>query len=205
MQAGQMVAAVYRRTGYAQDDGLVTPDRVLEGINEGLQNIASERDWPWLMTSATFSSVAGTATYAPPADWAKTVRLIDAFGEPLERWDAAQLEDLFGLDQGEPARFAVNDEVLVLRPIPSAVRVYTHEYVRFEKTLVADTETPYLPARFHAAAVVLGEAAAHETGRNTDRAEAAMKRYEQWRSRMLDDSRRTRGPQRARVRDGSAF
>ena len=206
MNAGQMVERVYLRSGYPKDDPLVTPEAVLSAVNEALGAIAAERDWPYLQTSTTFASVVGTATYALPASYNRTRRLLNANGDPLERADARQLEETFGLDRGQPGYFAVDNELLVLRPIPDAVVTYTHFYVRVEKVMTADTETPYLPAQFHDGAVALAESIAFEIGRDEKRAEKAKDRYEKlWRPRMIDDARRTRGPLRPRIRSGSAF
>jgi hypothetical protein len=127
-------------------------------------------------------------------------------GEGLERYDAAQLEQMYGLTEGTPFAFAIDLDLVVLRPIPNSVVTYTHFYVRVEKTLTSDLESFYLPAQYHGAVLALAEAHVHETGRNMERAEAARERYNKvWRTRMLDDSTRARGPLRVRIRPGSAF
>lgn len=206
MNAGQMVNAVYRRSGYPTDDPLVTPEVVLDAVNEALRLIAAERDWPWLQASTTFSTTAGDATYALPSSYMRTRRIVDPDTEPLERYDARQLEELYGEDGGEPVAFAIDGEEIILRPIPNGARTYTHYYVRTERTLTADTEDPYLPSQFHDAAVALAESLVHDVGRDPKRAEAARDRYEKlWRPRMLDDARRARGTLRPRIRPGSAF
>lgn len=206
MNAGELVAAVYDSTGYRPDDGLVTPDVVLRGVNRALRAVAAERDWPWLQASTSLAVVAATVTYALPADYVRTRRLVNDDGVPLERADARQLEDEFGEETGDPSWFAVDGELLVLRPIATRALTYAHFYVRREKVLVGDGETPYLPTEWQDAVVQLAEAYAHRAGRAPDRADEAQKGYDTfWRSRMLDDVRRTRGPLRARVRAGSAL
>lgn len=206
MNLGSMKDAVYALSGYPTDDGLVTPTVVVGAINNALALIAGEADWPWMRTSTTFASVAGTAAYAVPIGWVRTTKITDPDGYPLIEGNARELEDDFGLDVGTPRYWTVDLEQIELRPIPDAVLTYTHHYVRTEKELAADTETPYLPATWHRAVVQLALVDVHEAGRNPERAEAALKRYErEWRSRMLDDRRRMRGAVRPRVRDGSAL
>jgi hypothetical protein len=206
MNLGQMKDSVYRRTGYTSDDPLVTPTLVVEALNEAAALIWAEADWPWASTSTTFNTAAGTATYAVPSDWNRTERIVDPDGYPLERADARQLEDEWGDERGVPRFFAVDNEKIVLRPIPDAVRTYTHEYVRTEKVLAADTEAFILPAQWHLAVVTLAEARVHEAGRNPERAAEAATRYErEWRARMVDERLRFRGGLRPRIRDGSVF
>jgi len=205
-----MADAVYRRTGYPVDDALVTGDVVYQSINEALAFIAAETDWPWLRAQEPLTTVVGTATYAVPSDWIRTDRIVDDDGDPLERVDARQLEDEWGDQRGRPVAWATDvdasgNEVIVLRPIPDAARTFKHFYVRREKVLSSDTEAPYLPSQFHDAVVALAEALVLEVGRDDERAARARARYEQWRSRMLDDRRRSRGPMRIRIREGSAF
>lgn len=208
MNAGEMVNALRRRTGYPVDDPLVTGEALFDALNEALGAIAAETDWPWLRVSTTFSTTAGDRTYATPTSWVRTDRILDPDGDPLERADARQLEDDYGTDRGTPRFWSTSveseTEVILLVPTPDAARTYTHHYVRAEKVLTSDSESPYLPAQFHRAAVALAEAFAHEIGRDAKRAEAARDRYEKvWRPRMLDDRRRSRGPVRPRIREGS--
>lgn len=207
MKYGELVSAVYNLSGYSTDDGLVTPAVVGGAVNEALAEIAAERDWPWLRASATITTVVGTTSYAVPTDWTRTDRIVDATtGEPLERWDAEQLEQMWADDSGLVQAFAVDLEQVVLRPVPDRVRAYTHFYVRVEKTLASDNETPYLPAQFSYAAVALAESRAHEAGRNLDRMQAARDRYNKvWRVRMMDDATRARGPLRISIRPGAAL
>lgn len=206
MRAAQMVDAVYRNTGYTVTDPIVTPAVVMGALSDALALIAAEADWPWLSTSTTFASVIGDPTYSLPTDYARTIRIIDPDGRPLERAEARQLEDEYEDLTGEPLYWTIDQEQVTLRPTPNAVRTYTHVYVRAEKVLYSDNDVPYLPAQWHFAAIQLAEARVHEIGRNPDRAADAERRYEQrWRSRMLDDRRRTRGPMRVRIRPGSQF
>lgn len=210
MNFGQLADAVARRAGYPVDDPLVTADAVKDCVNEALGLIAADADWPWLRASTSFSTTVGDATYAVPSGWVRTDRIVDSGGEPLVRADARQLEDEYGTQRGTPAFWATDvesdAEVIVLRPIPSTVATFTHVFTRTEKVLSSDTEAPYLPAQFHQGVVALAESLVHEVGRDPKRAESARERYEKlWRPRMQDDRRRSRGPLRVRIRDGSAL
>jgi len=201
-----MIAAVYRQSGYPSDDPLVTPDVVLDAVNEALGLIGTEADWPWLRASTTITTAAGDGLYALPSDYARTVYLVDPDGEPIARLDERQLEEDYTDDQGSPEAWAIVGGEVALRPVPDAVLAFSHHYVRTEKVLVEDSDEPYLPVQFHPGAVVLAVSFAHEAGMNEKRADRARDRYEKlWRPRMQDDRRRARGPLRQRIRAGSAF
>lgn len=201
--------AVYRGTGYPTDDQLVTETVIDEAVNSALQLIADEADWPWLHAKATLNTVANTATYAlttVASDLLFVERLTDPNGYPITEREPFELEETYANTPGTPEFFAVSEDNIFFRPIPNAVLAYSLYYVRAEKTLTADTDTPYLPSRYHDAVVAFASGFVHEIGERPERAAASMNRYEKvWRPRMSRAVERTSTPRQMRIRPGSLF
>lgn len=212
MDLAQLRTAVYARLGVDDTDGMMDPTTINGFINDALNEIANERDWPWLQTSETITTTQGVDTYAPgsfnttvplPA-WTATdgLRRGDD-GRTMERMSPTELDDRWDLDQqARPAEWAVYGEKLILRPTPDGVYSILHRYYRAEVELAGDTDTPLLPVEFHPAVAELATFIALRRDRNDPRAQGAETAYAQWVAKMEKRKRRYKTPGRIRVRPG---
>lgn len=204
MNRSQLRDAVYDRLGVDSTDPRLGTQRVDRLLNDALHWIGIEHDWPWLQSSTTFSTSSSTSTYPVPADWLRTRGLRIAEFSPLDVYDPDELDAYWPLStsQSRPEGYAVELDQLVLRPIPDAVYVVTHRYIRQEPDLSNDGQSPLMPVSFHPA---IAEAAAYLLLRRTreeQRASLALSAYNEWRGRMLGYEQRTRNSPRVRIRDG---
>lgn len=194
MNLGQLRVAVDRRTGVAQDRTSCTAT-----INEALQQISTERDWPWMDGTSSFNT-ASVATYALPADWADT-RSLTVAGCRARPISGADGDAFAGFDDGTTLyQYSIGDGDLTLYPTPGVVAV-VHRYVLTEPALAADSDTPLLPAQFHP---VLADLAAHMfLLRMSDKRAADFQvSYDKGLRRIIGSSTRGAGTKRIQVRPG---
>lgn len=198
-----LIAAVRTRAGLPDGDALAAEPAITEMVNEALAAIATERDWPWLETTRSFTTASDTGTYAAASDWVRTRSLKIADRAPLRSVSRAQLDYWYPAtnDTDQPRLYSVSAEQLVLRPIPDGAYTVTEVYYRSEPEL-SGTMTPLMPAWAHYAIVEWATSLLLERTRDEDRAERAMRRAQDWIKRLQDDARRMTAPVGVRVRPG---
>ena len=200
-----MRTAVRTRLGVPAADTFFTDAVLTDLVNEALQAISTEVDWPWLEASTTFSTANGTATYTPTAGWMRTRSLcIDGY-DGMEWRSLTEVREIPTTVTGVPCIFNVNVEQLTLRPVPNGVFTVTHDYIKVEPALALTSDTPLMPAQFHYAIVSLACHLGHLRSGDVNRAVAAMADYQGWLKRMVDNRRRQTGGLRVRVRPGGGF
>lgn len=212
MDLAQLRTAVYARLGTDPTDGMNDPTTIDGFINDALNELSNERDWPWLQTIETIETTSGVDTYTPGSFntqvplpvWSVTDDLSrNSDGRTLERQSRTELDDRWATDyMAEPAEWSIYAEKLVFRPIPDGVYAITHRYYRTELTLVADTDTPLMPVEFHPAIAELATYITLRRDRNDPRAQGAFSAYETWVTKMEKRKRRYKTPGRVRVRPG---
>lgn len=164
-------------------------------INEALQQISTEHDWPWLIEQETFPTVADVSVYGLGPTWRRTISLTLADGAVFEQ---AQVD-------GSTVGFAITSDGLVLSPTPKGAQDVVHRYVKYERNLEDDLDEAYLPDRYVGAVVEL--ACAMALIRTADpRAGAHERVARDWLARMNRESVRTRmASVRIKVRPGHPF
>lgn len=142
----QLRPLVRQRLGLQSNDGRLQDDSLTISINAALAKMATEYNWPWLITHEDFDCVVGQNQYNPPADWVKTMWFKIANFELSSR----QRLDLVKFDTttGRPTMFAVWEQKLWLAPTPDQTYTVTHSYLRSEPVLVDDEDTLLCPDRF---------------------------------------------------------
>lgn len=209
MNLAQIRSRIYSRTGLAPSDPQLTTVAANEFANDAMHMIEAAQDWPWLQKMVTFTTTGGVDTYAsstfaPDGDWLRSRELIVPGDRPMEHYDLWELDSRWPLTTatGRPYEWAIDTDQIVLRPVPDGVYVVNHHYLRTEPDLVADTQSPLMPAKFHAAIAELGAWLALRQDHEEPRAAAALQAYQQWERNMRDDTRRFSSPGRVRVRPG---
>lgn len=210
MNLAALRTAVRTRIGVPAADTFFTDTVLTDLVNEALQAVSAEADWPWLQTSTTISTVAGTGTYTPPADWGQTRALtIDGY-DAMEYRTLPEIREYLSTIRGVPTVYTVSAEAILMRPVPAAVYSVTHDYMKGEPALSGDSDTPLMPSQFHYAIVSFAVHLAHARnneigsyrGAVTGAAAAALQQYQLWLGRMHSQRRRSSGPMRVRVRAG---
>lgn len=206
MNLGELRNFVYSNLGGEDNvdyDANMAVVHINRHVNQALDEISSEHDWPWLDAVETINTVAGTAGYTPVATWLRTKQVRIAEEYPMRLVTLADLETQWpSSDRGMPGIFTIFASQIVFRPIPDAVYVVTHRYTRTEVDLSTDSDTPLMPAQFHSAIVARATVlAARRLGR-WQLANVHTPDVERWSKLMRDDQRRSRGAVRVKVRPG---
>jgi hypothetical protein len=190
--------AIERRSGVALDSRALT-----ELVNEALQAVSTEYDWPWLTGTRTFTTQPDVTTYPMPFD-ANRIRYVTVNGDEITK------RRIIDLDIGR-CGWTVHGDQLVLSPVPSAATPVLVRYHGTESDLASDTDSPALPPEYDHAVIefalmrVADRADESNTAAGQRKAERAQKAYDGWIRRMRRGCQRTAGPIAPRVRPGSAI
>lgn len=132
------------------------------------------KDWPWMRSSTTFSTVAGTTEYSlstmvggGTSDIARLVPGMvlytdsNSYDERLTEWSYNRyiVDDVPQQTQSKPTLFAQDpvDHHLFLNP-PNGVYTITVHYFTLPVALSAVTDTPVMPESFHRLIAYMGAA-----------------------------------------------
>lgn len=200
MNLGQFRVAVNRKTGVAVDQSALN-----EFVNEAVQAVGEERDWPWKDGLQTVTT-DGSAAYALPADWGRT-RTVTVNGYPTRRVNVADGDsyDLGGYVRASEYGYVIESDELVVYPTPPSGQTILHRYVKTEPTLSSDADEPLVESRFHQAVVCYAAALVCERHGDVAKADRHRAEYERWLRRMRDAMSRSQQPSRIRVRPGAGW
>ena len=187
-------------TTLASSRGIQTS--VKDFINKSQRDIInSEVEWPFTIVSTSFTTTASTAEYTPPA----AVKTIDfdtftvqesattaekslsylSFNEYIEHYNEVDTNPN-GDSEGLPRYvYFTPDEKIGLSPVPD-VSTYTVRYYYYatHSDMVAATDTPAIPERFHDVIVNRARYYTHMLRSDTQFSQLALRDYEQGLNRM---------------------
>ena len=162
MNRGQLVTALSSRLGIpTAGDGLLTTASMQDMVQSAARDLASEADWPWLLTSGslTFSTTTGLAT--APTGMVKARELTIggiracyvALGEFL---DAVHVDAYVWTIRGTSVALSV---------IPATAPTAVLWYISGETSFTADADSPLAPDVHHN--VLLARASYHANTRRS--------------------------------------
>jgi hypothetical protein len=201
----ELAQAAALRVGADTEDEWLTVGAFKSFVKAGVRAVEVDLAGPdWLRVVTTFSTVAGSGSYAVPATWAKTISLrLSDDDHHLPYVGRATLDAEYGSplsSSGSPGAWFQEGGFLYLRPVPDSVLTVEHRYVRTETDLSADTDSPLLPARFHDGVVEKACALAAARKGNFTQATWHEKQYERWLATMRNEQSRVTIPPRIRTR-----
>ncbi len=200
----ELITALEDRAELDPNSVLMTAAVKLRLINRALAQVTLEADWPWLRSSASAVSVAGTATLVLPTGWIRSLALTETVtGEPMLRRPVRILDRNTG--RGRPYLYAVDGSVLTLSPTPDAVYTYTHRYLRSEPVLAAG-ETPLMPEVYSQGIIEWAAIKAFQrTQADPAKVTQAVLDYKEWLTRAKDNINQGREMLRIEPREGAWF
>lgn len=143
---------VRSRIALPTDDELVTNSEIDRAINDALQAMAGDFDFPWLQKVTSFVTVAGTQAYALPADLA---RLQVAFsssttinGFVMQARNYAFTANMLSTQPGMPSDFCIIANQVYLTPIPDDIYTVNLLYTTTETALSADGDICLCPEAY---------------------------------------------------------
>ncbi len=198
-------ARLCSRLGIASTDSKFTSAVRTQLINDALQQICLDHDWPWLLTSETISTVAATATYNLPTRHLRTASIVDAtIGRALNKMSLIEMDQVITTYTARPTIYHIG-AVITLRSVPDAVYALTHRYYIAEAALASGSDTPLIPEVFSRGVIEQAAVLAFSEAKDIERSLAADAAYTRWLKRAQDNAMRSREPGRIRVRPGGWF
>lgn len=154
MNATELVDVALDRARSVTSDAMITRDRMLGWLNDGLRRYQGERRWPWLDATSSVPLVADQRRYSLPAGWqiVRWVRCRPATAGLEYQLEQISTEELARLPlnrSGDPTLFAVvSESEFEVWPAPKhSGAVLDLAYTGSEPTLVEspDPNSPLLP------------------------------------------------------------
>lgn len=190
------------RLGVPVADQFFTDDVLDDHINLAADVLDSEQWWPWREAVVTQVILAGGSGFTPPEDWRATRSLFVGSDEIINIAPSDLMLRPVAW-QGRPEVWSIMGNDIEIRPYPDADYTLTHVYYRLRTELIEDDDVLDMPAQY--AGAVVAKAAELLSVREDNRPGAAahLAEYMTWVNRMRRDVRRSTGPIRIRVREGS--
>ena len=175
---------------------------VKDFINKSQRDIInSEVQWPFTIVSASFTTTASTGEYSPPANTktidfdtftvqesattSETTLKYLSFNEYIESLNEADTNPTGDSEALPRFVYQTPDEKIGLSPVPD-VSTYTVRYYYYatQSDMVAATDTPTIPERFHDVIVNRARYYTHMLRSDTQFSQLALRDYEQGLNRM---------------------
>jgi hypothetical protein len=195
-------ARVLIKVGLPSDDAMAPTATLDVCINNGLNKMAADYDWPHLITSETITTVVGTAGYNLPAGHIRTLYIQDTTRGL--NFEGRQRQDLIQYSvtgkTGMSRFYSVVGSTVQLAPAPDTVWALNHVYIRAEPALSNTTDSPLCPE--HYSDVIVCYAASEFCILNKDPSQKGTIDQEiaQWIRRMRDNVHQSAFTMRPRVR-----
>lgn len=123
--------------------------RVVQYINDAQALIASRVDYYIDEATDSISTVAGTATYPFPTDFARMRSLYDSNRNVEIEYASLRMIDNSSQSTGAPAYYAITGANIELWPVPDGIYPLVMRYWKKPAALVNDTDTPVMPEEWH--------------------------------------------------------
>jgi hypothetical protein len=155
MNLGQLRTALTSRLAIAPTgDARLDSTALNAAINRALQDIVSDQDWPWLLTSSSLTLTSGVAAW--PTDAMKFRELV--IGGDRARF--VQLAEFLDTQaDGSDFVWTQQGANVAITPTPTTATTGTLWYIRAEPDLSSDGTSPLLPSAHHQ--VLLARASYH--------------------------------------------
>lgn len=195
MNRGELRKAIHRRSGVDYE-----PAALNEVINDAVQMIGTEGDWPWLERYSSLVLQPGVATYVMPSDWQRT-RSLTLDGEEVPFVSVRDIDDT----KDETIGYSTSGDSFTISPTPTRAGTVKMRYLAAENTLTDDSHSPKMPAQYHGAIVAWCVAELKRRKGDLRAAETYDEVYRNWVKMVRKGITRASGPRRIRVRPGGGI
>ena len=130
--ASELIVRIRNRCNLAVDDARVDDTDLLDFLNASVQDLESERDWPWAEAIEDISVVAGDNTYTPHSSWKSTLSLtcVDPSSVISRRtWKWTRRLSWTDL-RGEPMFYTEHAGTIYVYPVPDSSYTLQHRYIK---------------------------------------------------------------------------
>ena len=132
-----LISQVRNRVNLSSADDRVSDANLLEFVNAAIQDIASQRDWPWNQHVETISVTLDDNTYTPHSLWRTTLSLtLDDPQSTLQKRTWKWTRRIASTDlKGKPAYYTEHAGTIYIFPIPDKAYTLTHRFMMLASNL----------------------------------------------------------------------
>jgi hypothetical protein len=180
-------ASVLLKLGLPSTDGMMTSAALTEAVNNAIQQISTDHEWPWLYIEDNFVTVAGTTSYNMPTSniMLKWLGYKDDMLDMVQRQDIVRVSQI----QGRPVIYAEKGNNIILGPTPDGDYTIDRGYYQRETPLVAGSDAPLLPDEYADYAVTVAAKTACVRLGDSERYNMLLKEEKMWVDRISDEVR----------------
>ncbi len=187
---------------FPANDTKITDAVIDREINRALRRIAMLHDWPWLDAERTFVTASEVQAYSLPNDFLRAVSFRYPEGrKSLTLLNIQEFDDLYGT--GDPWVYAIRGTKLYVGPVPTGEKTLKLRYIRQERVLTGDSDTPLIPDYWDDGVLEAALVQLHRQVKQLDLAGLAEAKFQEWVIETRDNITQTRSQPRIRVRPGS--
>lgn len=126
-----LISQVRNRVNLSSADDRVSDANLLEFVNAAIQDIASQRDWPWNQNVETINVALDDNTYTPHSLWRNTLSItLDDPQSVVQKRTWKWTRRIASTDlKGKPAYYTEHAGTLYIFPIPDKAYTLTHRYM----------------------------------------------------------------------------
>ena len=194
--ASALIVQIRNRVNLSTDDLRLGDTELLDFINAAVQDVESQKDWPWRQKLESISVAANDNEYTPAADWRTTLSLtLDNPNGVLQKRTWKWTRRLANSDiTGVPAFYTEHAGVLYLYPMPDAAYTLHHRYLETTDILGSTSATVANPDWFDNIIVTKSASYVAQKLRDSELYQMLETQYKQQLKSFADDVSRSYEP-----------
>jgi hypothetical protein len=194
--ASALIIQIRNRVNLATDDARVSDTNLLDFINQAMQDVESQKDWPWRQKIETITINANDNDYTPAADWRTTLSLtlVDPPAVLQKRTWKWTRRYAWSELTGIPAYYTEHGGTLYLFPTPDASYSMQHRYLETVDTLGSTSATVGNPDWFDSVIVTKASSYVAQKLRDSELYQMLETQYKQQIKAFADDVSRSYEP-----------
>ncbi len=208
--ASALIVSIRNRVNLSADDARVTDANLLDFLNAAIQDVESQREWPWREKIANLSVVADDNQYtitSHASDWKTTLSLtiVDppaVLQRKTWKWTRRLAWDDW---KGTPAFYTEHAGELYLYPIPDKAFTVQHRYLEVVDVLGSTSATVGNPDWFDPILITKAASYVAQKLRDTELYQMLETQYKQQLKSFADDVSRSYEPFSVNTRRDAEF
>ncbi len=208
--ASALIVSIRNRCNLATDDARVTDTNLLDFLNAAIQDVESQKEWPWREKIVNFSITAGTNEYTitdHAADWKTTLSLTivdppSVIQRKTWKWTRRLAWDDW---ESTPAFYTEHAGKLYLYPKPDRALTAQHRYLETVDVLGSTSATVGNPDWFDPIIITKASSYVAQKLRDTELYQMFETQYKQQLKSFADDVSRNYEPITVSTRRDAEF
>lgn len=196
----ELKTKVLYRLALPVTDAMMASADLVESINNGIDAMAADYDWPWLYDVFAASTASGDNVLTTP-DLKQRILWVSLEDELLQLRSVPDMVR-YQSQTGRPVFYSVRGDTVHLHPTPDAVYPCVTGYISMQIPLVTDGEEPIpaIPPMYLPLAVLYASLEHAQRLGDTTRFGFFTSEKDRWMKRIRDNARMQAAPGRMRTR-----